>query len=816
VPDCLDQLDVASYSLTRLAGFSDREPPDAERLERWLEASDPTWRKGSRDRDRLAEACSAAPEDVSLTLSNLIASSSELLTRTDSGWRFAAGGPATTLMRWRLPLGTIHAAAAAAAGRESAGFPPVTAIDNEVAQGLLNTGAVDGHVHLGTCLPFDGLFQLLQARLRFSDLRFKEVLGTDTTFDLGDSEGEGFRAADAIAVGAILASVLEAFLDDESEDFDAFVASLQQPKGFKQTLVQGECWEYLRAADPGQPTRSPRLSRGHRFVAAAEERLDEDPYAAATQRKLRLLRVIVEEKATQSYARCVEDLLRCEATIHAALTQGSRSGLAEFIAISQRLSGVREPLPDQTRMVVGHGLPHLARGMWLRGVELRTAEQFGGHANANDLAASLDAKFAGYEDAVGRIEERKPTATWPICLIRDSSVVADHEKPEEPEPGLVRFDLGALYRLVMQTAELLCRFQPARRLVPGFDVAGEENAVPSWCFTLLFREFMRRLDEFEWEEEEPGRISFRVHAGEDFSSPLQGLRRIDEAVDLVVPSGLTPRIGHGLALAYGSAQLAPERLAAQPLDEAFDDLVWAWWRLEASTEQAKRDLAARLARVIVEKGAALYEIEDATPSDYVMAYRNRFAAEPLDRLWLFAPAVRESDRELSRTVRLPPNPRVEDHLLFTYLTRNRLRAPCKAPLIDPIWLTETINAVRPGVRERLVNRPALIEACPTSNLIIAGINDYESHPIHQWLAEGIRVTINTDDPGLLSVTLVDEYASVWRSHQGKRSAALRKVQEASLGMIEAYSEAEETTKVVAKVRAEFAEAKIGARATIQR
>lgn len=814
--DCLDQLDLAGYSLTRLAGFSDREPPDADRLEAWLEASDPTWRKGSRDRDKLAEACAAQSGETSFPLSSLIACSSELLVSTDTGWRFAAGAPATTLMRWRLPLGTIHAAAAAAAERESAGFPPVTATDNDVTQSLLETGAVDGHVHLGTCLPFDGLFQLLQARLRVSDLHFKEALGTSTRFDLEDSEGNGFRAADAIAVGAILASVLEDFLAAPGEDFDQFVASLDQPEGFKQALLGGGCWEFLRAADPSQPAGAPRLRRGHRFVGNAEQRLDAEPYAAATQRKLGLLRVVVEGKATPAYARCVEDLLRCEAMIHASLTQGSRSGLAEFLAISDRLSGVREPLPDQTRAVIGHGLPHLARGMWLRGVELRTAEQFSGHANVDDLAASLDAKFAGYEDAVARIEERQPTATWPICLIRNSSVVADHDKPAAPEPGLVRFDLGSLHQLVQQTAELLCRFPAARRLVPGFDVAGDENAVPSWCFALLFREFMRRLNEAEWEEEVPGPISFRVHAGEDFLSPLQGLRRIDEAVDLVVPTGFAPRIGHGLALTYAASQLTPEGLAEQPLDEAFDDLVWAWWRLEGSTEQGDRDLAGLLAKAIVEKGAALYEVEGAEPSDYVMAYRNRFAAEPLERLWLLAAAIKGRGRELRRTVRLPPQPRIEDRLLFTYLTRNRLRAPCEAPLIDLAWLTQVIDAVRSGVRERLVKRGAVIEACPTSNLIIAGIDEYRRHPIHQWLAEGVAVTINTDDPGLLSVTLLDEYASVWRSHpdQGQRSAALKKVQEASLGMIEAYNKAEETTKAVAKVRAEFAAAEISTKATI--
>jgi len=50
-----------------------------------------------------------------------------------------------------------------------------------------------------------------------------------------------------------------------------------------------------------------------------------------------------------------------------------------------------------------------------------------------------------------------------------------------------------------------------------------------------------------------------------------------------------------------------------------------------------------------------------------------------------------------------------------------------------------------------------LEVCPTSNLQTAVVRRFWQHPLPDLLALGLRVTINTDDPGISDTTLTDEY-----------------------------------------------------------
>ncbi len=50
------------------------------------------------------------------------------------------------------------------------------------------------------------------------------------------------------------------------------------------------------------------------------------------------------------------------------------------------------------------------------------------------------------------------------------------------------------------------------------------------------------------------------------------------------------------------------------------------------------------------------------------------------------------------------------------------------------------------------------EMCLTSNVQTTVAKDYETHPFKKCFNDGLKVTINTDDPGVSSITLTDEYA----------------------------------------------------------
>lgn len=58
---------------------------------------------------------------------------------------------------------------------------------------------------------------------------------------------------------------------------------------------------------------------------------------------------------------------------------------------------------------------------------------------------------------------------------------------------------------------------------------------------------------------------------------------------------------------------------------------------------------------------------------------------------------------------------------------------------------------------------AVIEVCPTSNRRIGGIGDAQHHPVHRFLAAGLRVVVASDDPGIFGTTLREELDWVARN-----------------------------------------------------
>jgi aminodeoxyfutalosine deaminase len=50
-----------------------------------------------------------------------------------------------------------------------------------------------------------------------------------------------------------------------------------------------------------------------------------------------------------------------------------------------------------------------------------------------------------------------------------------------------------------------------------------------------------------------------------------------------------------------------------------------------------------------------------------------------------------------------------------------------------------------------------LEVCPTSNVCTRQVPDLASHPLPQLLAEGLFVTLNSDDPPMFGTSLTQEY-----------------------------------------------------------
>ena len=62
----------------------------------------------------------------------------------------------------------------------------------------------------------------------------------------------------------------------------------------------------------------------------------------------------------------------------------------------------------------------------------------------------------------------------------------------------------------------------------------------------------------------------------------------------------------------------------------------------------------------------------------------------------------------------------------------------------------------------LVERDIVLEVCPTSNLRTRAVARIEDHPFPVLRAAGVRVTLNTDDPGMFDTDLNREYLTAHR------------------------------------------------------
>ncbi len=90
---------------------------------------------------------------------------------------------------------------------------------------------------------------------------------------------------------------------------------------------------------------------------------------------------------------------------------------------------------------------------------------------------------------------------------------------------------------------------------------------------------------------------------------------------------------------------------------------------------------------------------------------------------------------------------------------------------ESVWgAVKTLNVERIGHGVTAVKDPILlheirskgigIEACPVSNLRTGAINSLKDHPIRAFIKQGIRVSINSDDPPMFNTEMNNEYTQL--------------------------------------------------------
>jgi adenosine deaminase len=65
-----------------------------------------------------------------------------------------------------------------------------------------------------------------------------------------------------------------------------------------------------------------------------------------------------------------------------------------------------------------------------------------------------------------------------------------------------------------------------------------------------------------------------------------------------------------------------------------------------------------------------------------------------------------------------------------------------------------------AVIDRLVRENVPLELCPWSNVLTQAVPSLAAHPFRRLMERGVRTTLNTDDPGVMNVSLMDECRNV--------------------------------------------------------
>lgn len=429
------------------------------------------------------------------------------------------------------------------------------------------------------------------------------------------------------------------------------------------------------------------------------------------------------------FERVFVQYLRVKCILHAHLVHDpARRGLDFFADTFDRLSPYRDGLEDGwlARATIDEPELDLA-AVELRGsppARTRRVRQLAGVARRLTRETGLE---------VGLV----------FHLIRDLEAPRDdpERRPPAAQARAIRRSVRALRRALELRPRLLAE-------VRGLDVASREGRGPLWMALDPLRS-LRALSR---------RLSARVgvpplrltlHAGEDFPHLLSGLRAIDEPFvwGLMEPGD---RLGHGLALG-----LDPQRWCRRharvlvPRIVRLLDLSWALDRLGSGGESID---AVTLHRLRQEHAALLAAF--GLSADHGDLHARLGERGLVDRL-------------MSASAGQPPAPVARLVWRLLHGDPAILRAWYEPTEVETALDEPLLAALQSSLACRLARARTVIEANPTSNLLIGGLD----HPVDQPLfrlrpldparPEAVPVTISTDDPLQFATRLADEYAYAW-------------------------------------------------------
>ncbi len=370
-----------------------------------------------------------------------------------------------------------------------------------------------------------------------------------------------------------------------------------------------------------------------------------------------------------------------------------------------------------------------------------------------------------------------------------------------------------LQRQTSAIEKLRERYPNRAARVLGIDAASQEIGCRPEVFAIYFRYLHSVIHTIEDElgNRRLPQLRKTYHVGEDFLDVVDGLRAIDEAVRFLgMESG--DRIGHALALGVDVKEwyTIKNNLITLPQQDYLDNIAWLYHMIlkyEISGTEALQEYLKREFSIVFN---SIYSNNMSTP--YVKEILNKFQDD--DRIacsdrshalrqldfnifhYYSAWKLRSDDPtlyELGYYQGLTLDTEYDKCRVNTRITRNyEVRYIPEVFLINYFYhyskevriegektiqkevadvYVDGVTHVQRALQGEIGRRGLAIETNPTSNLRIGTIRKYSQHPILNFYNRDLEVddvlleqnpqllvSINTDDKGIFSTSLENEYA----------------------------------------------------------
>ena len=424
------------------------------------------------------------------------------------------------------------------------------------------------------------------------------------------------------------------------------------------------------------------------------------------------------------------------------------------------------------------------------------------HSISRDVSEGIMRRWETYERVVSRI-----TPASQLRIPKRFCAPISFQRPREewreiypPYPALtVESDTrrwGLPWEQVHYVSSVILALQIARadfgdgtlfdRAVGSIDVSGIEIGHATWPYVSGINYLISgRMD-----------LAFTAHAGESFERSSTGLRTVGQ---LFLGSRAPDRIGHASSLdARMRRMIVKQQLhtVGSPASYRFDDYLQDLCFLSVVHsslnvgDQGEHDLIRQLtssAGLVIEPAAwvlAFEWIHTKAPLEFaVNALRSGL---PLHE--------RESSVALWRSLNIAGNLSAKlavQQFLFGEIVDKDMSGRTPTAAINGVpadlekrlieFLESSTDTLEEWVFSQIRLHETLIECCPTSNLAIAGVREYEDHPVWRFLNMGVRVSVNSDDPLVFGGFAGEELAALNAGYGSDTGLLENKLQQLSTG-----------------------------------